>query len=379
MERKADFPLFNPVDFNLPEGVTHICAGGETAVLHRHQTAVATYFSDKANGMPGRTAQEEKLQLVRRQIAASWQVQPRDIGFVSNVAEGMSMLIESIHWRPGDNVCVYANEYPSLVSTLSLQKQKMELRLAQSIVPQEMARHIDNRTRLIAVSYISYLNGERADLMKLRELADAVGAMLVVDYTQAAGYLPINADIADFAFSACYKWLLGVTGTAIAYWNSRRRPDWRPLSAGWHSISIGTKRPDYLGELTLHQDALCFTRGNPSHISLYVLSSALDYLSAFDMHRVEAHIRQLTVPLLAALVDHSISTSTPAEPHRHGASVCIDTPHNAEVVALLREEKIFAWGGRGRVRFSFHGYNTLADVAHLIEVLPRIKELCVNS
>lgn len=378
MERKADFPLFDPIDFNLPKGITHICAGGETAVLHRHREAIATYLADKANGMPGRTAQEEKIQQVRRQMAAFWQVEARDIGFVSNVAEGMSMVIESIDWQPGDNVCVYTNEYPSLVSTLSLQKQKMDLRLAQSLAPQDMAKHLDDRTRLIVVSYISYLNGERADLTRLRELADSVGAMLVVDYTQASGYLPIDAGIADFAFSACYKWLLGITGVAIAFWNSQRQPYWRPVSAGWHSISIGTRRPDYLGELTLHQDALCFTRGNPAHIALYVLSSALDYLSHFDMHLVESHIQQLTVPLLAALATHNIATSTPFELLRHGASVCIDTPHNAQVVALLREEGIFAWGGRGRVRFSFHGYNALADVDHLIQVLPQIKGYCTN-
>lgn len=378
MERRADVPLFNPADFNLPKGITHICAGGETAVLHRHREAIAAYLSDKANGMPGRTAQEEKLQLVRRQIGTLWQVDASDIGFVSNVAEGMSMVIESIDWRPGDNVCVYTNEYPSLVSTLSLQKQKMELRLAQSLAPEEMAKQVDGRTRLIAVSYISYLNGERADLAKLRQLADSVGAMLVVDYTQAAGYLPIDARVADFAFSACYKWMLGITGTAIAFWNRQRQPDWRPVSAGWYSISIGINRPDYLGELTLQQDALCFTRGNPSHISLYVLSSALDYLSTFTMHQVESHIQQLTVPLLASLAEHTISTSTPTDPRRHGASVCIDTPHNATVIALLREEGIFAWGGRGRVRFSFHGYNRLADVDHLIQVLPQLKGYCTN-
>ena len=47
----------------------------------------------------------------------------------------------------------------------------------------------------------------------------------------AAGYLPLEASIADFAFSACYKWLLGVTGVAVAYWNRARQPGWSPASA----------------------------------------------------------------------------------------------------------------------------------------------------
>ena len=50
-------------------------------------------------------------------------------------------------------------------------------------------------------------------------MADSVGALLLVDFTQASGYLPIDASMADFAFSACYKWMLGITGVAVAFWN----------------------------------------------------------------------------------------------------------------------------------------------------------------
>jgi selenocysteine lyase/cysteine desulfurase len=51
---------------------------------------------------------------------------------------------------------------------------------------------VDPNTRVIAVSYVSYLNGERFDLANLRAKANEVGPILVVDYTQAAGYLPID-------------------------------------------------------------------------------------------------------------------------------------------------------------------------------------------
>ena len=85
---------------------------------------------------------------------------------------------------------------------------------------------------MILVSYVSYLNGERFDLGPLRRAADAVGALLIVDFTQASGYLPIDAEVADFAFSASYKWMLGMTGVATACWNRRRQPDWAPATAG---------------------------------------------------------------------------------------------------------------------------------------------------
>jgi cysteine desulfurase/selenocysteine lyase len=79
------------------------------------------------------------------------------------------------------------------------------------------------------------------DLPALRRLADQVGAWLLVDFTQASGYLPIEASLADFAFSACYKWMLGIAGVAVAYWNRRRLPGWAPASAGWHSLAPGSR------------------------------------------------------------------------------------------------------------------------------------------
>ncbi|HEY6432021.1 MAG TPA: aminotransferase class V-fold PLP-dependent enzyme, partial [Acetobacteraceae bacterium] len=224
-------PLFNPADFRIPDGITHVCAGGETAFLRRHDDAFRRYAEDKSNGMPGRTAQEELVEHTRETIAAQWHVQASEIGFVSSVAEGVSLVAESIDWREGDTICVDANEYPSVVGPFALQRRpKPVLRLATGQSPDRWAEAVDQGTRIIGVSYVSYLTGERVDLAAMRRLADSVGALLVVDFTQAAGYLPIDARLADFAFSACYKWLLGCTGVAIAYWNQARNPDWMPTT-----------------------------------------------------------------------------------------------------------------------------------------------------
>ena len=106
--------------------------------------------------------------------------------------------------------------------------------------------------------------------------------------------------LADFAFSATYKWLLGITGTAIAYWNRARQPGWAPATAGWFNVS-SMARPDYAAGLTLRDDALRFTRGNPSHAGLYVLASALDYLAQHS--GLAAHVQRLTTALHAGLAE----------------------------------------------------------------------------
>ena len=367
----AALPLFDLAAFDLPERVTHVCAGGETPPLRRHAVSFAAYLKDKGNGMPGRVSQNLVLERVRDRIGKMWQVAPRDIGFVSNVAEGISMLFESIGWEAGDNVCFDSNEYPSVVTPFVLTDAAMpEIRFAAGTSPDRILEQVDARTRVIAVSYVSYLNGERFDLSKLRARADEVGAMLVVDYTQAAGYLPIEASVADFAFAACYKWLLGITGCAIAFWNSARQPAWRPSTGGWHSLASGS-RPHYSRGLTLREDAMRFTRGNPSHASLYVLDGALDFLAGYDANATQTHVQALTVDLLDRLSKAGIASSTPRTPERHGASVCIDGDFEQDFVDKLHARGVYVWGGRGRLRISFHGFNHRGELDTIMDALVR--------
>jgi cysteine desulfurase/selenocysteine lyase len=361
-------PLFDPAYFRLPLGVTHVCAGGETAALRAHDEALLRYVADKSDGLPGRDPQEAEVEAARAGIARLWGVASADIGFVSNVAEGVSIVAESLDWREGDSICIDANEYPSVVGPIAMRRNPtVALRQARGAEPDRLAACVDGSTRIIAASYVSYLTGERVDLYALRRLADSVGALLLVDFTQASGYLPIEASVADFAFSACYKWMLGITGVAVAYWNRARQPDWAPASAGWHSFAVGSRGYDTLP--ALKPDAMRFTRGNPAHCSIYVLNSALSYLSRFNMADVQRHVQTLTVALLEELASSQVPVMTPGDPARHGASVCIASPRARAVVDALYAQGVYAWNGQGRVRISFHGYNTMSDVERTVAAL----------
>src|SRR5579871_2616756 len=106
---------FDPTDFRIPSGITYVCAGGETAALRTHDEAMLRYLADKSSGFPGRANQEAEIESARTAIARLWAVQPGDIGFVSNVAEGVAMVAESLDWREGDAIAIDAVEYPSVV------------------------------------------------------------------------------------------------------------------------------------------------------------------------------------------------------------------------------------------------------------------------
>lgn len=365
-------PLFDRAAFRIPAGVAHVCAAGETPFLLRHDAALRRYALDKSAGPEGRTAMQAEVDTARCRAARLWSVDPDALGFVGSVAEGVSMVAESLDWQSGDTVCVDPDEYPSVVGPFALQRRPpLALRFTDGRDPDRYARAVDARTRVIAASCVSYLTGERLDLAALRQTADSVGALLVVDFTQAAGYLPIEASLADFAFSSCYKWLLGTTGVALAYWNRARQPGWTPTTGGWHSIAL-SDRPDWTAALAVRQGGIRFTRGNPPHAPLYVLASALDYLSAYDTSAITAHVQALTTALMDRLEAADIPFRTPRDPARHGASVCIDTPQAERLAEALVRRGIYVWNGHGRLRFSFHGYNGADDVVRIDEALRAI-------
>lgn len=360
-------PLFDPAAFRMPRGTIHACAAGETPVLHAQAAALDRHAVDKSEGPAGRARLDAEVERLRARLGAWWKVEAAGIGLVSSVAEGMSMLVESLDWQQGDVVLVDRNEYASVVVPLAM-RRGVELRFVPMADPDAVAEAATGRVRMIAVSAVSYLDARAHDLAALRQVADRAGAMLVVDFTQANGWMPIEASVADFAFSACYKWMLGLTGLAVAYWNRARQPDWAPATAGWYSIVTGP-RPDYAAPIALRPDGGRFTRGNPAHAPAYALHAALDFLEAVPQGVVQRHVQRLTVGLLKRLDAAGIPSITPPDPRQHGASVCIAHDRAGAIVEAMAGRGVLAWNGRGRIRISFHGYNDERELDPIMAAL----------
>ena len=82
----------------------------------------------------------------------------------------------------------------------------------------DLIEALDQQTALIAVSCVQYATGTQLDVPRLRSAANQAGAQLVIDATQAAGALPMDAAgwDADVVVSSGYKWLGGHGGVALA-------------------------------------------------------------------------------------------------------------------------------------------------------------------
>jgi selenocysteine lyase/cysteine desulfurase len=99
-------------------------------------------------------------------------------------------------------------------------------RIADSVTP---------RTTLVAVSAVQSADGRVIDLDTLHAATKATRTKVLLDTTQAVGWLPVDAS--RFAYTACggYKWLLSPRGTAYFTLRPELIDDLVPHMAGWYA------------------------------------------------------------------------------------------------------------------------------------------------
>lgn len=354
----------------------HLATGGEAPMLKSHQEILTQFLIDKSSGEPAREKMESMMRLVQRQCAAWLSVAAEEIVFLSSASEGINNVAYGLNWQPGDNIVVADVEFPSDVLPWTLlKKQNVELRLVRHqdwyVSVDSIASLIDDKTRLVVISQVSMLTGQRVDIAALSGLVRASNAYLLVDATHAAGVVPVVAQHADFLVSSCYKWLLGVHGCAIFYCNRDRVGDFKPPFLGWNSVaqSGGWKNPT---QFELRAGADQFLPGNPSFISLYLLGNALQHLQAIGMERIEQHALQLSGQVIDAVLDSGLELMTPIAEEERAGNVCFTAPQIECLQQIFDENRVLVWGtyaSFGRIRISTHVHNDSSDVERCINVL----------
>ncbi len=145
--------------------------------------------------------------------------EPHEVAFVENTSTALSMIAGGLDWRPGDNVVGAALEFPSNVYPwMQLADFGVEYRQvperAGRIDPEELIARLDDRTRMLALSWVQYASGFRSDLARLGAACRERGVLFVVDVIQALGALELDVEreLVDVAAASGHKWLLGTEG-----------------------------------------------------------------------------------------------------------------------------------------------------------------------
>ena len=372
----AGGPLLPKSDFVGLEHVAHLCTGGEAPWLRSHDDACRRFGQLKSAGMAGRDAIFDVYARAKQRAAALLGIPPDRVAFLAHASEGLNQAIAAVDWRRGDNAVVADLEFPSLVLPLGrLRDAGVAVRLMRArqhyLAIDDLAAAVDRRTRLVLVSHVSYLTGQRLDLARCAEITrtrSAGGAWLAVDATHSLGVAPVEAEVCDFLVAACYKWLLATHGAGIFVYHPGRVGDITPNVVGWHSVAHRGGAADPL-TVDLRPDAARFEAGNPSLLSLFVLDNALGVLSALDSAAVLNHALSLGDALVDGLLARGRRLITPPDPAERAGNVCFLADDAGALAAALAARNVLVWGSEGRIRVSAHLYDEEADVTRFFAAL----------
>jgi cysteine desulfurase / selenocysteine lyase len=303
---------------------------------------------------------------------------PREIAFMRNTSDALSTVANGIAWREGDTVVGCNVEFPSNVYPWMRLAEERGIRLKQAteregrIDADELLSLVDDRTRVVAISWVQFASGFRSDLARIGQFCRARDIIFVVDVIQGLGGLKLDVErecVDAFAADA-HKYLLGPEGIALLYVSDRVIDRIKPTTVGWTSVKNYEEHLDY--NLDYREGALRFECGTLNTAGMYGLGAAIDLFLEVGPERIEKHLLSLSDYLAERLNAKGYNVvSSRRKGETSGIVTCTHERHSpGSLYHLLLSKNIITAPRAKRLRISPHFYNTRQEVDQLIDALP---------
>jgi cysteine desulfurase / selenocysteine lyase len=338
-----------------------------------------------------KTAMFDTIERVRKRYAALIRAEPDEIAYTKNVSEGLNMAASALPWRAGDNVVLCpelehpSNVYPwlHLKNRLGIEVRAVPARNGQMPVDAMIAA-INDRTRVVTCSYVTFAPGLRTDIERLAEACAKRDVMLLVDGAQGIGILDIDMSrvpIAAMSVST-QKGLLALYGTGFLYvrreWAERLDP---PFLSRF-SVDLGSAHEATGGgdNYALMPGARRFEVGNYNFLGAAAVEPGLEIIAQATTKVIEQHVLALTERMIRGLQALGLPVFA-AEPGSHrGHIVAIgsaigaqhdgtDDPVMQSLYQALTENGVRLTIRRGILRVSMHLYNNEDDVDGFLDIV----------
>jgi len=312
---------------------------------------------------------------VRAQFARMVNATPDEIGLLNSTGEGENVIANGVGLVSGDNVVVddlhYSTEFV-LYRTLEASRG-IELRIVKNrngaVTVGDFEPHIDKRTRIVSVAWVSHLNGFRHEMRPIADLAHAHAALFYADAVQAVGMIDIDVRAAGVDALCCgsYKWLMAEFGVAPFF--VRRDVLDRIQSDRVGEFSVSSAEPDY--HYRLLKTAAKFEATSRAFGAVSQLQASLSYLEKVGIPRIEKHTSALAQQLYTGLEKQGHRLFTPP-----GNRSSIVTFYCGKPVAATRmafeAANIVVTARSGQVRIAPALFNTADEIEKCLEVTKQL-------
>jgi cysteine desulfurase/selenocysteine lyase len=302
-----------------------------------------------------------------------------EIALATNTSFGLHLAARALPLEPGQIVLLSDKEFPANVYPwLLLKKQGIKVEVARCGPegwPDEehlLERLRDPRVRVLAVSFVQFSNGYRADLKKLGAACRANGTYLVVDGIQGVGNSVLDLRETPVDILACggQKWLLSPWGSGFVYVRKELIPALEPAITGWMAFE-GTDDFSRLTEYnpTFRADARRFEMVTLPFQDFVGMTAALGLLLEIGIRDIAEVTRAAHEPVVTWAQENGMRIVSPLEERHRSAILCVAPPKAAEAFHAIKRARIVCSLREGAIRLSPHVYNTVEEMEKVVEVL----------
>lgn len=296
-----------------------------------------------------------------------------EIAIVKNTSEGIATIALGLDWRPGDRVVAFREEFPANYYIWEqLQARGVVVEWLSYTDPLERIEQAARAARLLAISFVQYLSGYRADLHAIGEICHRHNVFFFVDAIQGLGVFPLNVETAHIDALAAdgHKWLLGPEGCGILYVRKSRQNEVEPVEFGWTNVADYN---DYASrDMALRPDAGRYECGTLNTVGIFGLRASIEFLLNVGIPGIGEAVQSLADQVAEGAQRKGyelLGARTPAT----GAGIVTFRKPDLDcrvVVRQLKDRQIMAAPRQGWVRVSPHFYQTPDEMAQIIDALP---------
>jgi cysteine desulfurase / selenocysteine lyase len=296
-----------------------------------------------------------------------------EIALIKNTSEGISTVAMGLDWHPGDRIVAFREEFPAnYYPWLRLQANRCSVDWLSVNDPLEKIEIACTGAKLLAISFVQYLSGFRADLNAIGQICRRRDCFFFVDAIQGLGAFPLDVEAAHIDALAAdgHKWLLGPEGCGILYVRKSRQDSIFPEEFGWTNVAGYN---DYASrDMALRQDAGRYECGTLNTAGCYGLRASIELLLEAGIDRIAPVVQGLADQLAEGAIAKGYQLLGDRTPENGAGIIAIQKPglDSRKVVYDLKQQGILAAPRQGWVRLSPHFYISPEDIGRVIEALP---------
>lgn len=298
---------------------------------------------------------------------------PDEIAIVKNTSEGIATVALGIDWKPGDRIVAFREEFPAnYFPWKRLEQRGVQIQWLSYADDLQKIDEAARGARLLAISFVQYLSGYRANLESIGEICSRRGVFFFVDAIQGLGVFPLDVRKARIHALAAdgHKWLLGPEGCGILYVQRDQQDAIEPMEFGWTNIA---GYQDYAcRDMTLRAGAARYECGTLNTIGCFGLRAAVEFLLEVGIPEVGTAVQSLADQVAHGVAARGYEVLGTRTQETGSGIVSFRRPDvDARVVVRgLKEAGFLAAPRQGWVRVSPHFYIRPEEIADLIEALP---------